>query len=713
MVVIERSAREYSLSQNHSRRERFVIFPFPAILGLEPENCVVFPSSMLDHQSSLPQAQSRDTPELRHGMDRPAVIETVREQLDALDVPQIQEWSVSISHNRRVRVTAVISERLPEEDFSRLKETLKDALSPLKVQIRTVRSHGLEPDNFQRKSQAEARYERDLLYRDANKTLPVGIELLRVHRYQIPLSGGTLDFAVMRMHVAEGKENTVREWQESFERRHKIEVFIERAEANESLAAHLTGLNGGSGLITGQHLPGVRELINGIATEPSDGKEVAARAVLPAHLPDLRQMRFLTIDPLSTRDMEDALHVERLPNGDTRLRVAFIDITWFLEPRSALELHAQKIGATIYGTKKNIPTLGSDVATTLASFNPHEDRVAWVLDFLVHKNGRTELQGKPFRALLRSHERLSPEQVDSLLQCKNPAVPELALLRETASRMLAYRLQGQGIIRIKGEGAANQIVAEAAVAGKRTLGEYLAQEKDFPAIFKVHATPSLGVQLSLLRELKVLGISGSARIFAEPLEFAATLQEVQDITLNSEPGTEQFQRATELMQKILDIFLTRSRFDLNNIGHHALGVAAYLEIKPRDASGITNQFQLKAACEGGAGKFSREEVKERAENRNRLLKSYDWNCYELRFLEMLSEKLALAGQEFSAKVTRLRRDSVYIDVPGFSKWGFAEVNVSTMSLGDKINVRLLGFNTQSMRFMFEILPGTKGHCWPK
>ena len=63
---------------------------------------------------------------------------------------------------------------------------------------------------------------------------------------------------------------------------------------------------------------------------------------------DLRHVPFTTIDPETARDFDDAVALERLPNGGTRLWVAVADVSHYVREGSPLDAEAKRRGCSIY-----------------------------------------------------------------------------------------------------------------------------------------------------------------------------------------------------------------------------------------------------------------------------------------------------------------------------------------------------------------------------
>src|SRR3569833_1412502 len=94
---------------------------------------------------------------------------------------------------------------------------------------------------------------------------------------------------------------------------------------------------------------------------------------------DLRHIPFTTIDPETARDFDDAVAVERLESGGTRLWVAVADVSHYVREGTPLDAEARKCGCSLYLPNRAIPMLPEALSAHLCSLVPEEDRLAMVV----------------------------------------------------------------------------------------------------------------------------------------------------------------------------------------------------------------------------------------------------------------------------------------------------------------------------------------------
>jgi len=160
---------------------------------------------------------------------------------------------------------------------------------------------------------------------------------------------------------------------------------------------------------------------------------VLAEAAESARSPDLSghedatDLPFLTIDPPASRDLDQAMHLERRPHG-FRVHYAIADVAAFVQPGGALDAEAHRRVTTLYLPDGRIPLHPALLSEGAASLLPGETRPAalWRID--LDAEGRT-VSADVRRALVRSRARLDHAAVQRQIDAGTAEEP-LALLRD-------------------------------------------------------------------------------------------------------------------------------------------------------------------------------------------------------------------------------------------------------------------------------------------
>jgi ribonuclease R len=237
---------------------------------------------------------------------------------------------------------------------------------------------------------------------------------------------------------------------------------------------------------------------------------------------DLRELPFVTIDPVDARDHDDAVCIDSTAGQGTRILVAIADVSWFVRPGSALDREALRRGNSVYFPDRAIPMLPERLASDLCSLREGVDRLAFVAELGVEGSGRVRRRGF-FPAVIRSHASLSYEQAAAVMEGGEGGAPASLApgLRELAevTRAIGRRRMAAGSLDLEipsarlvmGEdgmpldavteerSVAHRTVEEAMLAANRAVAATL-EAAGAPAVFRNHEAPS-EEDLQDLREL--------------------------------------------------------------------------------------------------------------------------------------------------------------------------------------------------------------------
>jgi exoribonuclease R len=156
--------------------------------------------------------------------------------------------------------------------------------------------------------------------------------------------------------------------------------------------------------------------------------ELAATAPpLVAAVEDLRALPFVTIDPVGSRDLDQALHITAEPDGWT-LHYAIADVAAFVRPGGAIDQAARDRGVTIYFPDKKAPLHPPSLSEGAASLLPGEERQAVVWRIRIDGGGEAGNIAVR-RARVRSRRAYSYDEVQAALDA-GTADPEFLLLRD-------------------------------------------------------------------------------------------------------------------------------------------------------------------------------------------------------------------------------------------------------------------------------------------
>jgi DIS3-like exonuclease 2 len=116
---------------------------------------------------------------------------------------------------------------------------------------------------------------------------------------------------------------------------------------------------------------------------------------------DYRDQRIFTIDPTTAKDLDDALHITQLPDGETvEVGVHIADVSYFVRPNTEVDREAVRRATTVYLVDRTIPMLPRPLCEIACSLNENVERLAFSCVWRMNKDGTLRLKkGKKGKVL--------------------------------------------------------------------------------------------------------------------------------------------------------------------------------------------------------------------------------------------------------------------------------------------------------------------------
>ncbi len=228
---------------------------------------------------------------------------------------------------------------------------------------------------------------------------------------------------------------------------------------------------------------------------------------------DLRDMPIFTIDGADSKDLDDAVSVERSENG-WRLGVHIADVSHYVRGNSALDKEAMLRGTSIYYADKVIPMLPKELSNGICSLNPNEDRLT--LSAFIDLDANGEIVAYRFcKSVIRSRVKGVYSEVNSILcgeaspdmdEKYSPVRKEIMLMNELADILIEKKQRRhapeldttESILVIENgiccdvlpreRGKAERIIEEFMLTANEAAAR-LAKEKQIPFVYRIHESP--------------------------------------------------------------------------------------------------------------------------------------------------------------------------------------------------------------------------------
>lgn len=304
---------------------------------------------------------------------------------------------------------------------------------------------------------------------------------------------------------------------------------------------------------------------------------------------DLRNEAIFTIDGAEAKDLDDAIGIKKLENGNYKLSVHIADVSYYVKPNSLLDQEALIRGTSIYMLGRVIPMLPRELSNGICSLNAGEDRFTLSCTMEIDKNGNVK-SSEIYKAVINVTERMTYTDVQKILDNSEVEIvkryekyiDEFKLMEELALILKQKRLEKgylnldipESKIELDSEGRAiniskyettfaNEIIEQFMLIANETVAEKFFW-LDAPFIYRVHETPDYEKVQELNKFLFNFGLKIKAnKDNIYPKEFSKILEEIK--------GKDEEKVVSHLLLRTLKV----ARYEDINKGHFGIASKYY------------------------------------------------------------------------------------------------------------------------------------------
>lgn len=230
---------------------------------------------------------------------------------------------------------------------------------------------------------------------------------------------------------------------------------------------------------------------------------------------DLRDLNIFTIDGEDAKDLDDAVSIEVLDNGNYKLGVHIADVTHYVKEKSKLDKEALKRATSVYLVDKVIPMLPKTLSNGVCSLNPFEDKLT--LSVFMEINHKGDVVKHDIKeTIINSKARMTYTEVSDILEKDDEKlkktfakVADDFFTAEKLARILMKRREKRGAIDfdfpeakiiLNNDGdvvdivqyerrISNRIIEEFMLITNETVAEHFFW-LNMPFVYRVHETPA-------------------------------------------------------------------------------------------------------------------------------------------------------------------------------------------------------------------------------
>jgi len=473
-------------------------------------------------------------------------------------------------------------------------------------------------------------------------------------------------------------------------------------------------------------------------------EEVKKRISAPDGPPsswDFRNTTTFTIDPFDAKDFDDALSFKELPDGNYEVGVHIADVTHYVKEGSIIDKEAVKRGTSIYLVDRTIPMLPEVLSNDLCSLNPHTDKLAYSAIFKI--NEKCEVLDRWFgETIINSNRRFSYIEAQDVLDKHEGefhkelfTLNELALIKRKrrtkngaitfGSIEVKFKLDEKGFpieVYEKELLETNELIEDFMLLANREVSEYIDRLNKKtgvvnPFIYRIHDVPKQEKIIELQSYLRNIGYELNT-----DKDGNVTAKDINKL-LNIIQGIDE----QDLIEKAILKSMAKAIYSTTNIGHFGLAFEHYTHFTSpirRYPDMMVHRLmkkylkderisaQEKRTYDRLCASSSRQEIV--AVEAERDSQKYKYTEYMSQRIEEEFEGIITSVVEWGVyvqdsvtkaeglvSVRSLKDDHYNIDPKNYRIKG--EKTGKTLTLGDKVKVKLTGTDLDKRTIDFEII----------
>ncbi|QAY67315.1 ribonuclease R [Paenibacillus protaetiae] len=465
---------------------------------------------------------------------------------------------------------------------------------------------------------------------------------------------------------------------------------------------------------------------------------------------DLRGETIVTIDGEDAKDLDDAVHVKRLDNGNYLLGVHIADVGYYVREKSALDQEAYRRGCSVYLVDRVIPMLPHRLSNGICSLNPQVDRLTMSCEMEFDPKTLKRVRHDIFTSVIKTTERMTYTNVRRLLTATEEE-PEtelkeryaglldmFTLMEELAMKLRRKRMKrgaidfdfqeskvivdenGKAVDIVKRErSVAEQIIEEFMLAANETVAEHFHWLR-VPFLYRIHEDPDSEKLLTFMQFATNFGyvVKGKGNS-VHPRALQTLLEEIQ--------GTKEETVISTMMLRSMK----QAKYDAESLGHFGLAAEFYTHFTSpirRYPDLVIHRVMREVIENGGALTDARQEalaarmpeIAQQSSERERVAVDAERDTERLKKCEYMLDKV---GEEFDGIISSVTSFGMFVEldntVEGLIRlselsddyYHFHEVHMVLIGertskvyrIGDEVNIRVARVNMDDHTIDFEMV----------
>ncbi|AAO35021.1 ribonuclease R [Clostridium tetani] len=431
---------------------------------------------------------------------------------------------------------------------------------------------------------------------------------------------------------------------------------------------------------------------------------------------DLRDIKIITIDGEDAKDLDDAISIEKLPNGNFYLGVHIADVSHYVKEKNPLDKEALKRGTSVYLVDRVIPMLPKELSNGICSLNPKVDRLTLSCFMEIDKTGKV-IAHKVAESVINSSERMTYTDVNKILKDndqelikKYDYLMENFKSMEELCKVLYKKRINRGAIDFDFEECkiildedgkpvdikpyereiANRMIEEFMLVCNETIAEYMFWS-NIPFVYRIHEEPDLEKLQHFNEFVYNLGYTIKYSKEVHPKSLQQVVEKVRG------------KKEEVVINTLLLRSLKQAKYSPECIGHFGLAARYYCHftspirrypdliihriIKEYIKNGISEKRVKKLEGEVSSASIQSSEMERLAEEAER-------EVDDLKKAEYMSERI---GEVYNGIISSVTAFGLFVELPNTVE---GLIHISTLLddyyVYDERGLRLVGEKTKKM-----------------
>lgn len=302
---------------------------------------------------------------------------------------------------------------------------------------------------------------------------------------------------------------------------------------------------------------------------------------------DLREEEIFTIDGDDTKDIDDAISIKKLDNGNYILGVHIADVSYYVRENTKLDDEAFERGTSVYLADRVIPMLPHKLSNGICSLNPNVDRLAISCEMEITPNGDV-CSYDIFESVIRSRIQMTYKKANKFLEENiveegyEPYVKSLSLMKELAGILRENKIKrgyidfdldeskiivdedGSAIdVTLRNRGVGEKLIEDFMIAANETVATCI-YFMELPFVYRIHGEPNEEKINSFLKFVSLLGYQVTGKVKdIHPKTMQGILEQLKD------------KKEFHILSSLLLRSMQKAVYDKTNIGHYGLASKCY------------------------------------------------------------------------------------------------------------------------------------------